>query len=60
MNFHLAVVVSPGTRLVVAIAPAFTIEFVRPSGLLSIAASELKGSPVLFAPPAFRALTPAR
>ena len=34
---------APGTRLVVAIAPAFTIGFVRPSGLRSIPASELNG-----------------
>ena len=38
--------VAPGTRLVVAIAPAFTIGFVRPSSLRSTAASELNGSPV--------------
>ena len=30
MNFHFASVVAPGTRLVVAIAPAFTIGLVRP------------------------------
>ena len=31
MNFHFASRVAPGTRLVVAIAPEFTIGFVRPS-----------------------------
>ena len=45
MNFHLASAVAPGTRLVVAIAPALTIGFVRPSALRSIAASELNGKP---------------
>ena len=50
MNCHRASLVSPGTRLVVAIAPAFTIGLVRPSALRSTAASELNGSPVLFAP----------
>ena len=33
-----------------AIAPAFTIGLVRPSGPRSTAASELKASPVAFAP----------
>jgi hypothetical protein len=37
-------------RLVVAIAPAFTIGLVRPSRLRSTAASELNGSPVAFTP----------
>ena len=39
----LVIAVAPGTRLVVAIAPAFTIGLVRPSGLRSMAASELNG-----------------
>ncbi len=50
MNLHLASASAPGTRLVVAIAPAFTIGFVRPSSRCSIAASELNGSPVPFTP----------
>ena len=50
MNRHFASVVSPGVRLVVAIAPAFTMGFVRPSALRSTAAYELKGSPVAFTP----------
>ena len=33
MNSHFASVDEPGTRLVVAIAPAFTIGFVRPDVL---------------------------
>ena len=33
-----------------AIAPALTMGLVRPSGLRSMASSELKGRPVLFAP----------
>ena len=55
MNFHFASAVAPGTRLVVAIAPAFTIGFVRPSGLRSTPASELNGRPVAFAPSFWRA-----
>ena len=55
MNCHLASAVAPGTRLVVAIAPAFTIGFVRPSVLRSTAARELNGSRVLFAPSFSRA-----
>jgi hypothetical protein len=35
---------------VAAIAPAFTIGLVRPSGLRSTAASELNGSPVALTP----------
>ena len=50
MNRHFASTLAPGTRLVVAIAPGFTIGFVRPSGLRSIASIELNGRPVLFAP----------
>ena len=38
--------VLPGSRLVVAIAPEFTIGFVLPSLLRSTAASESNGSPV--------------
>lgn len=41
---------APGARLAVAIAPALTIGLVRPSGPRSTAASELKASPVAFAP----------
>jgi hypothetical protein len=55
MNRHLSSTVLPGTRLVVAIAPAFTIGLVRPSGLRSIAAIELNGSPVALAPSCSRA-----
>ncbi len=50
MNCHRASGVAPGTRLVVAMAPEFTMGFVRPSGLCSTAASELKGSPVALTP----------
>ncbi len=45
----------PGIRLVVAIAPEFTIGFVRPSPLRSTASSELNGRPVLFTPSFSRA-----
>ena len=45
----------PGRRLVVAIAPGFTIGFVRPSPLRSTASSELNGSPVPFTPSSSRA-----
>ena len=38
-----------------AIAPGLTIGFVRPSGLCSIAASELNGRPVAFTPSVSRA-----
>ncbi len=38
----------------VAIAPGFTIGFVRPSSLCSIASSELNGSPVALTPTALR------
>src|SRR6516225_11487158 len=55
MNLHLASTVAPAARLVVAIAPAFTIGLVRPSTLSSIAVSELNGSPVLFTPSLSRA-----
>ena len=51
----LRVGVAPGTRLVVAIAPALTIGLVRPSALRSMAASELNGSPVALAPSFARA-----
>jgi hypothetical protein len=50
MNAHLASALAPGTRLVAAIAPGLTIGFVLPSGLASIAASELNGRPVAFTP----------
>src|SRR5215475_13776436 len=43
MNFHLASTVVPGTRLVVAMAPAFTIGLVRPSTLRAPALESLKG-----------------
>ena len=52
---HLASAFEPGTRLAAAIAPEFTIGFVRPSGLRSIAASELNARPVLLAPSRRRA-----
>ena len=55
MNFHLASRLSPGTRLVVAIAPELTIGFVRPSGLRSMPASELNAIPVAFTPIFWRA-----
>ena len=45
MNFHLASAVAPGTRLVVAIAPEFTIGFVRPSAPRSIALERVERQP---------------
>ena len=42
--------VAPGTRLVVAMAPALTIGFIVRSSLSSTAITELKGSPVLLTP----------
>ena len=41
---------SPGSRLVVAIAPELTIGLVLPSSLRSTAASESNGNPVPFTP----------
>jgi hypothetical protein len=55
MSSHLASAVEPGTRLVVAIAPGLTIEFVLPSSPCSTAFSESKGRPVLFTPSLSRA-----
>jgi len=46
-NFSSAVV--PGTRLVVAMAPALTSGFIVRSALSSMAITELKGRPVLLA-----------
>ena len=54
-NCHLASAVPPGSRLVAAIAPGFTMGFVTPSLPRSTAASELNGSPVAFAPIFLRA-----
>jgi hypothetical protein len=50
MNRHLAAAVSPGTRLVVAMAPALTMGFMVRSALSSIAMTELNGRPVAFTP----------
>ena len=50
MKAHFASAVSPGARLVVAIAPALTIGFIVGCGFNSIAITELKGSPVLLTP----------
>ena len=50
MNCHFAALSSPGTRLVAAIAPAFTIGLDLPSVLRSTKASELNASPVAFTP----------
>src|SRR5262245_14304519 len=55
MNFHFASCVVPGTRLVVAIAPALTMGLVRPSMLRSMAVTELKANPVALAPSFARA-----
>src|SRR5262249_47421815 len=55
INFHLASRVAPGTRLVVAIAPAFTMGLVRPSDVRSMPATELNAKPVAFAPSFLRA-----
>ena len=57
MKRHLAWNEVPGTRLVVAMAPAFTMGFVLPSALRSMAASELNGSPVAFTPSFSRAFS---
>ena len=45
---------APGTRLVVAMAPEFTMGLVRPSALASMPANELKARPVALAPTAAR------
>ena len=45
MGFPLRVCVSPGTRLVVAIAPEFTIGLVRPSPLCSMAVKRIERQP---------------
>jgi hypothetical protein len=50
MTCHFASCVAPGTRLVVAIAPALTIGLVAPVVLRSTAASESNGKPVLLTP----------
>ena len=52
-NFSSAL--SPGTRLVVASAPAFTMGFMVRSALSSMAMTESKGSPVLLTPSLRRA-----
>ena len=52
---HFASASAPGTRLVAAIAPGFTIGFVRPSALRSIADRELNARPVLLTPSRRRA-----
>jgi len=44
----------------VAIAPEFTIGFVRPSPLRSTAAKELNGRPVALTPKRWRATSPPR
>ena len=54
-NFSSAVV--PGTRLVVAMAPALTNGFIVRSALSSMAITELKGRPVLLTPSFRRAWT---
>ena len=54
MKRHFAATLSPGARPVVAIAPALTIGFVRPSASRSIPVSELKAWPVAFTPIFFR------
>ena len=50
MKRHRSSLVAPGMRLVVAIAPEFTIGFVRPPSPCSMAVSELNGKPVAFSP----------
>ena len=47
---HFSSAVAPGTRLVVAIAPALTNGFIVRSPFSSTAISELKGKPVLLTP----------
>ena len=55
MKAHFASTLSPGARLVAAIAPAFTIGLDSPSPLRSTARTELKGRPVLLTPSLSRA-----
>ena len=50
MNCHFSSRFAPGTRLVVAIAPEFTIGLVRPSSPRSMPSTELKARPVAFTP----------
>jgi len=54
MKCHRSSALTPGARLVVAMAPALTIGLVRPPPR-SMAASELNGNPVAFAPSLARA-----
>src|SRR5271167_2991297 len=60
MNAHFSSGVEPGTRLVAAIAPGFTIGFVRPSSLRSTAARALNGRPVALTPSLWRATSAPR
>ena len=50
MNSHRSSLVAPGTRLVVAMAPALTIGFIVRSSFNSMAITELKASPVALTP----------
>jgi hypothetical protein len=58
MKRHFSSEVLPGARLVVAIAPAFTIGFMVRVSFNSTAITELKGSPVLLTPIFLRASHP--
>ncbi len=55
MAAHFWPAVAPGTRLVVAMAPALTIGFIVRSSLSSMAMTELNGIPVLLTPRRSRA-----
>ena len=50
MPSHFSSAVLPGTRLVVAIAPALTNGFIVRSSFSSTAIKELNGNPVLLTP----------
>jgi hypothetical protein len=50
MNRHFSAKFSPGAKLVVAIAPEFTMGLVRPSSPRSTPSTELKARPVALTP----------
>ena len=55
MKAHCSSAVAPGTRLVVAMAPALTMGFMVRSSLSSMAITELKARPVALTPSFSRA-----
>ena len=60
MCAHFSSAVAPGTRLVVAIAPALAIGLVSRRSLSSTAITELNGRPVLLTPRRSRAVSAPR